>query len=213
MMNEMSSPDEQHDPAAPNLTRLLQNAAAGDRGAADELLPRVYEHLRGLAQRRLRGESPGHTLQATALVHETYLRLISGSAQHWESRAHFFHAASTAMRRILIEHARRRGRKKRGGAHRRLSLDVLDLSADESLDDCLALDAALTRLEAHDPQSAGIVRLRFFAGLSVADVADVLQISERSVKREWAFARAWLYRQIRGETDAVESPSSGEGEL
>lgn len=191
--------DEPADHAsAPGLaTRLLRAAGAGAPGAADELFPLVYAQLRAIAQQRMRGEQRGHTLQATALVHEVYLRLLGdGQTPSWTSRAHFFRAAAEAMRRILIEHARRRGRVKRGGEMKRAPIDVLDLSNDDAPEQILALDAAIARLDQRDARAAEIVRLRFYAGLGVEDVASALKLSERTVKREWAFARAWLFQEL-----------------
>src|SRR5262249_19377511 len=154
--------------------------------------------LLGIARRRMSAERHEHTLQATALVHEAYLRLLGddGAALAWSSRAHFFSAAAEAMRRILIEHARGRGRVKRGGGRKRGPVDVIDLASAENPEDILALDAAICRLEERDPQAARIVRLRFYAGLSVEEAAEALGISPRTVKRDWAFARAWLYEQL-----------------
>ncbi len=170
----------------------LNEASAGASDGA-ELLPLVYDELRRLARHRMAGENAGHTLQATALVHEAYLRL-GGADAKFASRAHFFHLAATAMQRILVEHARGRGRIKRGGGMRRLPGNVLDLAAAPDSEEILALDDALRRLDVESPQSAAVVRLRFFAGLSVDETAESLNISPRSVNREWTFARAWLFR-------------------
>lgn len=184
-------------PAGP-VTRLLQAMADGQESAAGELLPMVYDQLLAIARRRMASERREHTLQATALVHEAYLRLLGDDAADlaWASRAQFFRAAAEAMRRILIEHARGRRRVKRGGNRRRQPLDVIDLAADENSDDILALDAAICRLAEQDEQAARIVRLRFYAGLSVEEAAEALAISPRTVKRDWAFARAWLFDQL-----------------
>ncbi len=179
------------------VTRLLIQAADGDRRAADALLPLVYEQLRKIAQQRMALERPDNTLQATALVHEAYLRLVGDAEVHWQGRAHFFAAAAEAMRKILIDHARKRGRGKRGGQRQRIPLSVVDLAAEEQFDEILAVDDALRRLQEEDPPAAEVVRLRFFAGLSVAEVAAVLETSPRTVAREWAYARAWLYRELR----------------
>lgn len=161
-------------------------------------MPLVYDQLLAIARRRMSGERHEHTLQATALVHEAYLRLLGDDAASlaWAGRAHFFHAAAEAMRRILIEHARSRGRVKRGGGRKREPLDVIDLASEDNSDDILALDAAICRLEQQDEQAAKIVRLRFYAGLSVEEAAEALSISPRTVKRDWAVARAWLYEQL-----------------
>lgn len=186
----MSTPE--HD----DVTRILRAAAEGVDGAADELLPRVYDALRGIARVRMAGERADHTLSATALVHEAYLKLFGSRRPAWEDRAHFYRAAAQAMRRILVDHARGRARDKRGGGRGRVPIDVLDLAASGTPEEILALDEAVRRLDQQDAGCAEIVRLRFFAGLSVAETAEVLGKSERSVKREWAFARAWLVRAL-----------------
>jgi len=177
-------------------TRLMKAAADGQAGAAEQLLPLVYQQLRSMAAARMRGEKKGHTLQATALVHEAYLRLVGDDSGGWANRGQFFRAAAEAMRRILIEHARRRGRLKRGGDQRRQPLDVLDLASDADTDNILELDAATTRLQERDARAAEIVHLRFYGGLSVEEAAAALGLSERTVKREWTFARAWLYGEL-----------------
>ena len=174
----------------PDLTLLLDAAAAGDRQAAADLLPLVYAELRQLAAARLARETPGHTLQPTALVHEAYLRLVGD--QRFDGRGHFFSAAAEAMRRILVESARRKGRVKRGGDLRRVELDEYAIPAGPPADDILALDEALTRLAADDPEAARVVQLHFFAGLSIEQVAEVLGVSRATAYRQWAFARAWL---------------------
>ncbi len=184
-------------PGGHELTQLLQQAAAGDATAADQLLPLIYENLRMIAQQRMAGERRGHTLQATALVHEAYLRLIGDGSPPWANRAHFFHAAAQAMRRILIEHARARGRQKRGGEYQRRPIERIDLAIDEDPDDILALDAAICRLEEKDERAARIVKLRFFAGLSIEETAEATELSARTVKREWTYARAWLFQTLR----------------
>ena len=187
--------------ATPNrgdVTRVLADLRGADREAAlERLLPLVYDELRALARARLRGERPDHTLQATALVHEAYLRLLGAEAPPWSDRAHFFHAAAEAMRRILIDHARRRGRIKRGGDRVRVPLEAATLATEPDLDRLMALDEAIRRLDEQEPRVADVVRLRFFAGLSVAETAAALELSERSVNRDWALARAWLYRALR----------------
>ena len=177
------------------------------RGASREeilerLVPLLYKDLNALARAQLRNERPGHTLQTADLVHETYLRIAGPGAGDWYGRRHFFSAAAEAMRRILIEHARRRLAMKRGGEQRRVSLsDVNEVSiaSEENPEDLLALDDAIRRLDEQDPRAAEIVRLRFFAGLSVEETANALEISERTVKREWAVARAWLFDALRDE--------------
>jgi RNA polymerase sigma factor (TIGR02999 family) len=161
------------------------------------LFPLVYGELRALARVHLRHERPDHTLQPTALVHEAYLRLLGGQDPPWNDRAHFFHAAAEAMRRILIEHARKRGRIKRGGDRVRVRISGVHLGTEQDPDEILALDEAIRRLEEQDPRIADLVRLRFFAGLSVEETAKVLEVSARTVKREWSFARAWLYNALR----------------
>jgi RNA polymerase sigma factor (TIGR02999 family) len=185
--------------AAPDLTQLLQAASDGQSGASDELLSLVYTHLHSIARARMAQERPGHTLQATALVHEAYLRVLGEHKLAWNGRAHFFHVAAEAMRRLLIEHARRRARTKRGGDRQRVPLNVLDLAAEPDEQQILALDGALGRLEAVDAQAAEVVRLRFFAGLSVEQSAEALNLSARTIKRDWAFARAWLHQALQGQ--------------
>lgn len=181
------------------VTKLLHAAAGGEKEATDELLRAVYDQLLAIARSRMSRENPDHTLQPTALVHEAYLKLIGSQAINWSSRAHFFHASAQAMRRILIDHARTCGRVKRGGNMRRKSLDAIDLALTSDGDDILALDAAVTQLAERDERAGRIVQLRFYAGLSVEDTASAMNISERTVKREWAFARAWLYKQMEWE--------------
>ncbi len=181
-----------------HLTRILREIGAGRAKASDELLPLVYDELRFLARQRLREERVNHTLNATALVHEAYLRLAGGDAVAWENRAHFFGAAARAMRRVLIDHARRRGRAKRGGEQRQIPLSVVDLMTDPVRDDVLAIDQAVEKLAARDPRMAEIVQLRFYAGLSVEETASALGLSDRTVRREWNLARAWLTRELEG---------------
>jgi RNA polymerase sigma factor (TIGR02999 family) len=182
-----------------DVTRILSAIEHGAPHAAEQLLPLVYDELRRLAAQRLAQEKPGQTLQATALVHEAYLRLVdSGPAPHWNSRGHFFAAAAEAMRRILVEAARRKGRSKHGGGRRRLDLDAIPLPLDMPADHLLALDEALTRLAERDAQAARLVNLHCFAGLSLAQAAEALGISTRTAYRDWGFAQAWLYRAIRG---------------
>lgn len=166
--------------------------------ALDRLVPLVYDELRALARSHLRRERPDHSLQATALVHEVYLRLLGGANQPpWNDRQHFFAAAAEAMRRILIEHARARGRQKRGGGQALIELESADLASDYDPDTVLALDDAIRRLGRQDPRAADVVRLRFFAGLSVEETAEAMGLSVRTVKREWAYARAWLFDALR----------------
>jgi RNA polymerase sigma factor (TIGR02999 family) len=187
--------------SSPNVTQMLLRVADGDRQVADELMPLVYDELRAQAARLLRQERPGLTLQATALVHEAYLRLVSADGQNWQSRAHFFAAAATAIRRILIEHARRRSRLKRGGELRRISLDEAADVASSNDHHLLAVDEALTRLAALDPDAARVVELRFFAGLTVDEVAAVLNLSPSTVARAWRVARAWLQVELEEPSD------------
>lgn len=181
-----------------DVTRLLQNLDDHADGAS-ALLPLVYDELRIIARSRMRQERAGHTLQATALVHEVYVKLLAGTEPSWASRGHFFRVAAEAMRRILIDHARRRGSVKRGGDRRSIPLGVLDLADDADPSDVIALDDAIGRLEAEDPRAAEVVKLRFFAGLEVSETAAMLDVSERTVMREWAFARARLAQLLSGD--------------
>jgi RNA polymerase sigma factor (TIGR02999 family) len=181
----------------PDVSRLLDAAAAGDPRAAADLLPLVYAELRELAAARLAGESPGQTLQPTALVHEAYLRVVGpADAARWDGRGHFFAAAAEAMRRILVENARRKRAVKHGGDRRRLPLDEFHRVAD-SPEDLLDLDDALTRFAAEEPDKARLVQLRFFAGLSTQDAASALGISVATAERWWTYARTWLYSELR----------------
>lgn len=178
------------------VTQLLGSIQEGDSSAADQLLPLVYEEMRKLAKQRMSGLAPGQTLQATALVHEAYMRLVSDQNARWDSRGHFFAAAAQAMRNILVEQARRRSRLKRGGDRRRLELDEALLATSEPDVDLLALDEALRRLESIDKTKADVVMLRFFAGLTVEKTAKMLGISTATVDRRWTYARAWLHREL-----------------
>jgi len=180
-----------------DLTQILEAIEQGDPKAADKLLPLVYEELRKLAAAKMAQQSPGQTLQATALVHEAYLRLTGGVRDQWQDRAHFFRAAAEAMRCILIENARRKSRWKRGGRLERVDLEGLELAADTPPDTLLVVHEALEKLAAEDPPKAELVRLRFFIGLTNAEAAKVLGVSESTVKRYWDFSRAWLLREIR----------------
>jgi RNA polymerase sigma factor (TIGR02999 family) len=181
----------------PVVTQLLDAAAAGDRAAAAELLPLVYDELRKLAAAHMAAENPGHTLQPTALVHEAYLRLVGpADVPQWDNRGHFFAAAAESMRRILVDAARKKNRVKHGGEQQRVELADVPQEPVDPRDDLVALDAALTRLAAEDPQSARLVELRHFAGLSIPEAAHVLGISPRSADRLWAFAKAWLHRAL-----------------
>jgi RNA polymerase sigma factor (TIGR02999 family) len=184
-----------------DVTQLLGAAAAGDRQAAADLLPLVYAELRQLGAARLAREGPGQTLQPTALVHEAYLRLVGD--QRFEGRGHFFAAAAEAMRRILVERARRRGRDKHGGGRRRVELADHAAAAELPADEVLALDDALTRLAAADPDAAKVVHLHFFAGLSIEQVAEALGVSRATAYRQWAYARAWLRCAIDGPDESA----------
>jgi RNA polymerase sigma factor (TIGR02999 family) len=180
-----------------DVTQILGAMQKGDRQAAEQLLPLVYDELRRLAAQRISRENPGQTLQGTALVHEAYVRLVSREdAQQWDSRGHFFAAAAEAMRRILVEQARRKASVKHGGAVRRVNLDHLAMAASDQSDDLLALDEALGELERHDATAAKLVKLRYFAGLTHQQAAESLGISRRAADRYWALARAWLYKRI-----------------
>jgi RNA polymerase sigma factor (TIGR02999 family) len=183
-----------------DVTRILSQIESGDPSAAQQLLPLVYDQLRKLAAVKLAQEKPGQTLQATALVHEAYVRLVDvEKAQHWNSRGHFFGAAAEAMRRILVEHARHKSSQKHGGERQPQQLDDLALAIPEPSEDLLALDEALTRLAAIDPDAAKLVQLRYFTGLTLPEAAEVLGVSPRTAGRFWAFARAWLRREIEGD--------------
>ena len=184
-----------------DVTRILNAIEQGDGKATDELLPLVYEELRLLAAQRLSHEPPGQTLQATALVHEAYIRLVGDESRSWENRGHFFAAAAEAMRRILIENARRKRTHRKGGDLGKVDLDGVDLpvGTDLDVDNLLALDEALTRLADADPVVANVVKLHCFAGLPLATVAEISGFSSRTAERYWAFAKTWLYREISGE--------------
>jgi RNA polymerase sigma factor (TIGR02999 family) len=180
-----------------DVTRILNAIEQGDPHAAEQLLPLVYDELRRLAAQKMAQETPGQTLQATALVHEAYIRLVdTEKVQHWDSRGHFFAAAAEAMRRILIERARHKATPKHGGQMRRLDLDKLSLPCDERSRELLALDDALSELERHDPQAAKLVKLRYFAGLPHTQAAEALGLGRRAADRLWALARTWLYQRM-----------------
>jgi RNA polymerase sigma factor (TIGR02999 family) len=192
------------------VTRILSAIEQGHPHAAEQLLPLVYDELRRLAADRMKQEKPGQTLQATALVHEAYLRLVGTGPQsapsqsdksvvHWDGRGHFFAAAAEAMRRILVEKARHKGRWKRGGDYKRIDLDDLEIPARGPTDDVVAVDEALTKLAQKHPVKAEFVKLRYFAGLTVAEAAEALGISTTTADRYWTFARAWLFRELAGE--------------
>lgn len=186
-------------PSADEITLLLRDWQKGDSIAASKLMPLVYGELRRVAARRMRQERLGNTLQTTALVHEAYIKLLGQRNVPWEGRTHFFGVASHAMRQILVEHARKRDALKRGGGNKIYLSDVAEPEARNRDVNLLALDDALTRLETLDPKLGRIVELRFFAGLSVEETAEVLDVSPRTVKRDWSAARVWLHREIRTE--------------
>jgi RNA polymerase sigma factor (TIGR02999 family) len=181
--------------AVSNVTRILDRAQQGDPNAAAELLPLVYDELRKLAAQKMAHEAAGQTLQPTALVHEAWLRL-AGSQQQWSGRGHFFAAAAEAMRRILIDRARKRNRERHGASLQRVNLDSVDLAATSDDETLLALDDALTKLAAEAPEKAELIKLRYFTGLSIAEAARALGISDATAKRHWAYARAWLYCEL-----------------
>ncbi|OYW20381.1 MAG: RNA polymerase subunit sigma [Planctomycetales bacterium 12-60-4] len=182
------------------VTQILEAIQRGEAHAAEDLLPLVYHELRHLAAQRLSREQPGHTLQATALVHEAYLRLIGpdSAANQWDGRRHFFAAAAEAMRRILVESARRKQRIKHGGELSRAEVDVAEVVAPEIREDLVALDSALTRLAATDRVASDLVQLRYFGGLTGSEAAQALGLSTRTAERIWSYARAWLHREIQG---------------
>ena len=186
-----------------DVTRILNAIEQGDAKAADELLPLVYEELRLLAAQKMSQEPPGQTLQATALVHEAYIRLVGTEGQGWDNRGHFFKAAAEAMRRILIEKARSKRSQKRGGHREEVDLDGAELPVDTCLDvnDLLALDEALTKLVDADAVVADLVKLHCFAGLPLATVAEIMGVSSRTAERYWAFAKTWLFKEISGTED------------
>lgn len=179
------------------VTRILLELKAGDSKRVNELIPLVYDELRGLAAVHLARERPGQTLQPTALVHEAYLRLIHESVEDWESRRHFFASVAEAMRRILIENARRKSSRKRGGDFVRTAMDPDELHLGMPSSDLLDLNTALDELAAHDPESAELVKLRYFAGLTLEQTGELLGFSTRTAKNRWAYAKAWLYRRLK----------------
>lgn len=184
-----------------DVTRILNAIEQGDPQATEKLLPLIYEELRALAARKMAQEKPGQTLQATALVHEAYLRLVEGGNQNWNSSGHFFKAAAEAMRRILVENARRKKRLKRGGHRKKVSIDNVDLVIDVPPDDLLALDEALARLDKEKPTMVKAIELQYFVGLTLGQISEILGVSERTVSSYLAYARAWLYRDT-AERDA-----------
>ena len=184
------------------ITQLLEAVRGGDQQAAESLLPMVYDQLRSLAASRMRGQPQGHTLQATALVHEAYMRVVGEADPGWENRGHFFFAAARAMRDILVEQARRKSARKRGGDRKRVSDEGLAVAIDAPIEDMLALNEALRSLEWEYPRKYRLVMLRFFAGLTCAQAAEMLGITERTAERDWRFARAHLHAALRGDHDA-----------
>lgn len=192
------------------VTQILDRIQSGDPTAADQLLPLIYNELRNLATQKIDRERPGQTLQATALVHEAYIRLMEGTRpRHWASRGHFFSAAGEAMRRILVEQARRRHRLKRGGDRVREAFDELTIAAPEPDDEILALNDALDKLAAEDELAAELVKLRFFAGLTGREAADLMGISARSADRIWAYARVFLFNEVRSQDEDAGADADG----
>ena len=185
--------------AAADITTLLKHASGGDSVAASELYRRVHDTLQRIARRRMRRERSDHTLQATALVHEAWIRLLGDQPVDWTDRAKFYAAAAESMRRILIDHARRRGTARRGGDHRRLPANLVDLAAQDDAERILAIDDAICRLEREEPDVAAVVRLRFYAGLTIDETAATLSLSSRQVDRLWSYARARLHRDLSPE--------------
>ncbi len=184
------------------VTQILSAIEKGDPNAAGQLLPLVYEELRKLAAHKLIQEKPGQTFQATALVHEAYLRLVEvDGAQQWDSRGHFFAAAAEAMRRILVDRAREKGREKRGGKFKKLDIDAIDLATTVTPDQLLAVDEALAKLAVNDALAAKIVELRYFAGLTVDEAGKALGISTATAYRHWNYARVWLYNELQGTSE------------
>jgi RNA polymerase sigma factor (TIGR02999 family) len=188
-----------------DVTRILNAIEQGDGQAAEQLLPLVYDELRKLAAAKMAHEKPGQTLQATALVHEAYIRLVGGDAGslNWNGRGHFFSAAAEAMRRILVERARKKRRLRHGGGRKRLDLETLDIADQPVSEDLLALDEALTSLSREEPLAAEVVNLRYFAGLTIPQAADSLGVSVRTANRHWAYAKAWLFDAMQEDDEAV----------
>ena len=183
-----------------DVTRILSQIEQGDTVAAEQLLPLVYDELRKLAAQKMAQEKPGQTLQATALVHEAFIRLVdTDKARHWDSRRHFFAAAAEAMRRVVVEAARRKRRLKHGGAHERLDIDGLEITVEGPSSDVLALDEALTKLAERHPLEVELVKLRFFCGMTIDEAARSLGVSSATADRKWAYAKAWLYRELAPE--------------
>jgi RNA polymerase sigma factor (TIGR02999 family) len=194
---------------APDVTGLLIDWSKGDRSALDRLMPLVYDELRGVARRRLRLEEPGITLQSTALVHEAYLRLVDQNRVQWKNRAHFFAVAARLIRRVLLDHARRRGAARRGGTATRLTLDESFAQNGACDVDLMALDDSLHALAELDPRQAQVVELRFFGGLSIAETAEALGIASATVQRDWVTAKAWLFDKLRQAEGAAQVGNDG----
>lgn len=189
-----------------DVTRILTAIEQGDPRATDELLPLVYQELRRLAAHKMASEPAGHTLQATALVHEAWLKLVDSPAKSWQNRAHFFGAAAEAMRRILIDRARRKRRQRRGSGAEHVDADNIEIAGPMPDDQLLALNDALDRFAALEPQQAELVKLRYFVGLKIGDAADVLGISEATAKRWWVYAKAWLFTEISASAPCSQPP-------
>jgi RNA polymerase sigma factor (TIGR02999 family) len=185
-----------------DITQVLESVGRGEPGASEELLPLVYAELRRLAAARMANEAAGQTLQPTAVVHEAWLRLVATGRTTWQNRAHFFAAAAEAMRRILIENARRKARLKRGGGMERVNLDDIELAAAGPDEKILLVDEALQKLDAEDPETARTVTLKFFGGLTNKEVGELLGLTERTIERQWAYAKAWIFQEIRLSGDA-----------
>jgi len=179
-----------------DVTRILTAIEAGDERAVDKLILAVYQELRHLAAKKLQGEAPGQTLQPTALVHEAYLRLLGDQEQTWKGRTHFFSAAAEAMRRILVDNARRKKSLKRGERHQRVNFEDADLAIEGPSEDIVALDEALSKLSASDKVKADLIKLRYFAGLTIEQAAEALNLSLTTAKRHWRYSKAWLYNQL-----------------
>ena len=195
----------------PQITMLLKAASEGDSRAAAELLPLVYQELREVAEARMRKVPPGQTLQPTALVHEAYLRVVGDGDSDFENRGHFFFAAARAMRDILVEQARRKSRLKHGGDKQRVSTDNLAVAIDAPAEDILALTEALEQLERDYPRKHQLIMLRFFAGLTEAEAADIMDIDASTARRDWRFARAWLHRVLKGSETIMDWEGQGDG--
>jgi RNA polymerase sigma factor (TIGR02999 family) len=200
-------------PSAADVTTLLNRLAGGDQEAAAQLVPLIYEELRRLAVQRLRHERPGHTLQATALVHEVYLKLARQQSAKWQNRIQFFAVASQLMRRVLVDYARTQQRVRRGGGQKKVSLEEVALIAPDRTDELLAVHESLSRLEKLDARQGRIVELRYFGGLTLDETAEVLRVSSKTVMREWNFAKAWLYGELRERQDDARGLGQGKGAI